>query len=185
MWLEIIKILLIFFGWLVLIWNSNRIATRSDIRSSCNKVLEQLEGIKEKSSLLWNDREADELTADRSINGALSILELLTEEAKKHYGHTIIESRTIALLRDELPEGLSYENSKDFKDKKILEIDDNIYDAIVEVEKNYHQMFTKNGFWKASAGVFKKYSGFAGAATGFISIFFAYQVGRLLNFIRQ
>lgn len=174
---NILRAFLISAGWAILIWNSNRIAKRGDIRSSCNRAIDLLINAKEAVHEFWLEDESDELISESKVSSFLSMLELINNKSKDHFKRSIISTDTVEKLRNQLTEGFEAADRSQGVARRLSHADDLIFLAVDEIESSYHQIYEDNAFWR---GLLRYYV-FWGLVAGAVAIYVAVQLGSVLS----
>lgn len=168
---------LVIIGWGINIWNSNRIARRSDIRSICERSIKYLDELHHTAQAIWKDNTSDEDSADMKISLQLSIIEIITRQANTFDKIVILKPKTIANLRDKLLADLSPSNPENFISDRLNEIDFLLLLAIEDVETNYHKIYAASSFKNRII----KYSAAFGALFATATLYLTYKLAGVLT----
>lgn len=163
---KIIGWTLIIIGWAIIIWNSNRIAKRSEVRGICNKIISILEDLQSYINTLTSNQE-DPLSAELNIASKITNLEIHNKQIMHVTATSAINNQLLSQLRDINTEQLCESCSPADEHASATEL---ISDCIETTERNYQLIYLQTRFWKNLIRI--RTETFAGIACGLGVLYF-------------
>lgn len=156
--------LLVILGWLLVVWNSNRIAGRSEARKICDQVIAQLNGLRDEISKFLNEShdaypqtlpEDVILYAESRLTSYISFAEFLSQQLRAVSYIEPLSPTIFSRLREDFMHDLelfmasSRADSLLQKAKILNSLNDTLLISAEHIEKEYKTHYTDMGVIKS------------------------------------